>query len=264
MPPEVDYTPELRFLAEQGDLQSQHQLGLVYWNGRGIQGNPDEGYRLLLAGAQHNYAPSQFVVGAILMGLGQGDQAVALILKAAEQGLAEGQYEMGNLYDSGRFVPRDIPLAIEWLEKAGAGGNGNALTNLGQMYWNGEGVSRDQKKAVRYWRKAAEMGFLHGQNDYSWSLATNYDAGQRNGKEAVKMALRAVSQRKDCATLDTLAAAYAENGEFEKAVDTQKKALESFKTMDAGTLAEWAILPNEGEMRLRLKMYQDGIPFREE
>jgi hypothetical protein len=62
----------------------------------------------------------------------------------------------------------------------------------------------------------------------------------------------AAANRKDPQTLDTLAAAYAEAGEFDKAIDTQKEAME--------------LLQNE-EMKKdfasRLKLYQSKTLYRE-
>ncbi|MGO9110890.1 MAG: hypothetical protein ACLP9L_16840 [Thermoguttaceae bacterium] len=51
--------------------------------------------------------------------------------------------------------------------------------------------------------------------------------------------------------LDTLAAAYAEAGKFYKAVEFQQKAVE-LATKEAG----------KQELRDRLRLYQDGRPYR--
>jgi hypothetical protein len=57
---------------------------------------------------------------------------------------------------------------------------------------------------------------------------------------------------KSWSKLDTLAAAYAEAGKFDKAVEFQQKAVE--------TAAQDA---EEDRLRERLKLYQGGKPFRE-
>lgn len=57
-------------------------------------------------------------------------------------------------------------------------------------------------------------------NNYAWFLATAPDGGVRDGKKAIQLATRAaeLTQWKDAAVLDTLAAAYAEAGDFKSAL----------------------------------------------
>ena len=64
-------------------------------------------------------------------------------------------------------------------------------------------------------------------NGYAWFLATCPDGEFRDGKEAVKLAKKACefSCGKDWYHLDTLAAAYAESGDFQKAVEYAQKAV---------------------------------------
>jgi TPR repeat protein len=45
-------------------------------------------------------------------------QAARWYQHAAEQGLAEAQFNLGTLYGTGRGVPRDEALAATWLERA--------------------------------------------------------------------------------------------------------------------------------------------------
>ena len=67
-------------------------------------------------------------------------------------------------------------------------------------------------------------------------------------------ALRAVElDPKRGSSLESLAAAYAESGEFDKAVETQEKAL---KYEEVRTQAEMAA-------QARLKLYKDGKPHRQ-
>ena len=78
----------------------------------------------------------------------------------------------------------------------------------------------------------------------------------RNGRQAVQDGTKACEltswKAADC--LQTLAAAYAEVGMFEEAVKWQKKSLE-FPDDDTGH-AERA--------RARLKLYEEGKPYRNE
>ena len=94
-------------------------------------------------------------------------------------------------------------------------------------------------------------------NKMAWVLATNPDASVRDGAEAVQLAERAtgVSDRSDPAVLDTLAAAYAEAGQFAEAVRTGEQALQLAVAVGNRTLAE--------KIRTRADLYRSGKPYRQ-
>lgn len=92
-------------------------------------------------------------------------------------------------------------------------------------------------------------------NALAWLRATASDAKQRDGKQAVELAttLCDLSMGKVADHLDTLAAAQAEAGDFDKAVEMQKRALALPGTPDV----------TQQEYRTRLKLYEAGQPFRQ-
>ena len=83
-------------------------------------------------------------------------------------------------------------------------------------------------KALAQWRLALrkDPDNLQVLNDTAWVLATSTDAALRNGTEAVTLAARAVQLTSggDAAILATLAAAYAETGRFDQAVELEQRA----------------------------------------
>jgi TPR repeat protein len=50
--------------------------------------------------------------------------------QAAAQGVAQAQYNLGQLYANGRAVPQDYVMARGWYEKAAAKGNAWAQAQL--------------------------------------------------------------------------------------------------------------------------------------
>ncbi len=117
----------------------------------------------------------------------------------------------------------------------------------------------DKAGALEHWRAAARLSpdWLSPLNSLAWVLATDSEASFRNGQEAVALAERAarLTRFRRFDVLDTLAAAYAENGRFAEAAQTAQKALEL-----AGESGNEKLT---GEIRKRLEAYQTGRPWRE-
>jgi hypothetical protein len=65
-------------------------------------------------------------------------------------------------------------------------------------------------------------------NDFAWFLALCPDDSQRNGKLAVTYATKAceLSEWKEANFIGTLAAAYAEVGDFDAAIKYQRQAMD--------------------------------------
>jgi Tfp pilus assembly protein PilF len=94
-------------------------------------------------------------------------------------------------------------------------------------------------------------------NDLAWLLATDPHAEIRRGAEAVQLASRAcaLTQGKEPVFLGTLAAAYAETGDFDKAVQAGQKACDLASAQGLKSLAE---------TNLQLvALYRAHKPFRE-
>lgn len=96
-------------------------------------------------------------------------------------------------------------------------------------------------------------------NEYAYFLATCPDAAQRNAVEALRVALSITEQSGTARPefLDTLAAAYAENGQFERAVSVQREAIASLERRSAPEA-------QQAELRRHLKRFEAGQPIRSE
>jgi len=125
-----------------------------------------------------------------------------------------------------------------------------ALSNRAVAYL-GQG---EFKKAKEDYEAAVKLNpdLDESLNGYAWFLATCPEEEFRDGKEAVKLAEQAckVSGGKDWYHLDTLAAAYAEDGDFDKAIEYAQKAID--------------VAPeNKRDLcQQQLKRFKDKKPFR--
>jgi tetratricopeptide (TPR) repeat protein len=90
-------------------------------------------------------------------------------------------------------------------------------------------------------------------NNLAWALATHSEPLGRDGPTAIRFAERAVAatKRKEARYLDTLAAAFAETGDFASAVAVQKEAIAA----QPG--------PPRPDFQLRLEMYETNAPWRQ-
>ena len=83
--------------------------------------------------------------------------AVQWFRRAAEQGHAMAQFNLGLMYDKGEGVPQDYKTAAQWYRRAAEQGNAMAQFNLGVMYRKGEGVPQDYVHA-HMWANIAASG----------------------------------------------------------------------------------------------------------
>ena len=62
------------------------------------------------------------------------------------------------MYANGRGVEKDDNLAVQWYRKAAEQGHASGQTDLGFLYETGRGVRIDRNIAAKWYRKAAEQG----------------------------------------------------------------------------------------------------------
>ena len=79
--------------------------------------------------------------------------------KAAEQGLAEAQFNLGHRYREGRSVKQDDREAVRWYRKAAEQGYAKAQSLLGVMYVIGQGVTQDYVQAHKWFNIASALGY---------------------------------------------------------------------------------------------------------
>jgi len=112
--------------------------------------------------ADQGDAQSEVAIGD-LYSQGEGvkqdySEALRWYRKAAAQGNDEAQNDIGFFYLSGWGVSRDFGAAMFWLRKAADQGNPVAQRNIGVVYLQGLGVRPDRQEAIRWFRQAANKG----------------------------------------------------------------------------------------------------------
>lgn len=117
---------ELRKSAEAGDASARNELGLLYYEGKGVP----QDYR----------------------------RAKEWFEEAAKQGNAAAQINIGTLYLHGEGAPRSGQMALFWFSRAADQRNALAFAKLGMMYAEGRGVVQDFIKAHMWYNLSAAQG----------------------------------------------------------------------------------------------------------
>jgi TPR repeat protein len=88
-------------------------------------------------------------------------QAFNLLKPLAEEGNAEAQCIIANMYHLGLGIEINVPEALQWYLKSSEKGYGIASNNLATLYFlGGNAIFQNKNEADRYFPKAREQGFL--------------------------------------------------------------------------------------------------------
>jgi len=132
----ADEFSELKARAKSGDAVAQYDLGVFYDNKE----------------------------GKTRTRIKYQKQAVDWYTKAAKQGLASAQFNLGRMYVAGKGITRDVELGISWQLKAAEQGLAGAQFAIGKRYFSGVGLTQDYQQALDMFLRAAEQGFADAQN----------------------------------------------------------------------------------------------------
>ena len=117
--------------AEQGNQNAQAKLGLIYYQGVGVE----QDYK----------------------------KSFDWTSKAAKQGNSQAESLLGEFYSSGNGVTKDYRRSFEWFFKAAEHGNANAQYILFRIYFLGNGIPKNFNKGFEWLLKSADQGFLQAQ-----------------------------------------------------------------------------------------------------
>jgi eukaryotic-like serine/threonine-protein kinase len=193
----------------------------------------------------------RFLLGRVLLDEERTTEALQMFTSAAENGSINSQRKLGDWYAKGEIVPKDEVLAAKWYRKAAEQGSVSALVAVLELS-AGTGPAADPAEARKWLLKLSEGKDAQSLNALAWFRATFPDAAYRDGPQAIELAERAdaLSRHRDAEVLATLAAAYAETGNFEKAIAAQTEAM---------NLARWR--EQKQDYASRLKLFQARVAF---
>jgi tetratricopeptide (TPR) repeat protein len=175
--------------------------------------------------ARPAYPPAHLGLGDLLLATGKPDLAAASYQRALEgnPGMVDAHNGLGSAYfNQGQFAPAAVAF-----ERALSIDSGFAEA---QFNWSlAKEHLGDRTAAAAGYRKVLQLrpDSVPARVRLAWILATHRDASQRNAAEALRLATLACEQtgNGDAGALNSLAAAYAENGRWPEAIETAQAAL---------------------------------------
>lgn len=264
---DIEQDPQQAFVwfsaaARQEDAYALRMLSTFYGSGVATEKNAELSQRLMLRSAELGDVISARTISVWLL-YGVREQrdpplAIHFLKKAAKANDISATYVLGREYLRGANMPHDPAAAAQWFQRSADAGNILASFWLSELHFKGLGVTQDRAHAEKILNEALTRATMQDKNQFAWELSVNSDERLRDGALAVRVlepALKAVTE-KVTAHVDTLAAAYAEIRQFDRAVLTQQSAIER---------ARRERRPQEmiDGMTERLRLYERGQAYRE-
>jgi uncharacterized protein len=182
----------------------------------------------------------------------------AEVLAAAKAGDAQAMEVIGEAFHYGTGgVNRSLATAFRWYEAAAKAGLASSQDYVGLFYAGGlGGVKEDCAQSIHWFMLAAKNGNVESKNNAAWMLATCPDSRHRDGQRAVQLAEEAIqSLGRQAGYVSTLAAAYAEVGDFVRAMELQEESIWLMR-------GEGATASRLAEAEVRMARFRDRKPWR--
>lgn len=118
--------PRLRELAALGQGEAEYLTGLAYLRGEAVARNQDLATTLYRRAAFKGVGQAQLGLGRLEMERGNGEDALAFMLKAARAGLPAAQFNVCLMYSGSRVIVVDNVQAWRWCDAAATTGHEKA------------------------------------------------------------------------------------------------------------------------------------------
>jgi len=202
-----------------------------------------------------NSSDARIVLAGGLLVQGKNKEAIAALRDAVRLGpeeqraflrLSEALEKDGQLEESLKVM---LQVVTKWPEHCEAS---RAASGLAARL-------KDEQKAIEVLQNALASCGHDPQvlNDLAWRLATSKQSQLRDGSKAVELARKAsaIAEDDNPIFLDTLSAAFAEVGNFEKALDTAQRAQQ--------VASEHGSAGMDADIAAHIELYRKQQPVRE-
>ena len=243
-----------RTIASTGAMLAIGVLSWRAWGQTGYWHDSETLFRHVLAVTKNNDV-AENNLGIVFLRQGKLDDAISLLQAAvdlrpdnspAHENLAKALLQKGEVEDALIHYQQLLKLQPDNIEVHNI--VGTVLIQQGRL-----------REGVEEWQKVLAIQSDNGNamSNLAWVFATSPDDSLRDGRKAVQLAQDAlrISGHRIPIIFRTLAAAYAENGEFSQAIQTAQQGIELANSQGNSSLAT--------ELQRNITLYQEQQPLRD-
>jgi TPR repeat protein len=229
-PPDITHAIELYQRAvELGSVDALTSLGYIYLGNEAGPADKTRATEYFRQAAGRNAPAAQVALGYLDVADKRYGSAKQWFERAVQAKYPAAFAGLGNLYQFGLGVGTDRARAAQLYTTGAELGDVRAQLLIADLELAPPTNEAKTEVALRWLRAAAAQDHPQGHNGVAWLLATSRYERLRDGATAVVEARRATELDSSATTLDTLAAAYAETGDFDDAIATQRAAIDAIK-----------------------------------
>lgn len=183
-----DNINDLEYIASQGDVIAQAELGYIFYVGKDIPANYEKAEYWLKKSANGDLLvnhQSKNLLAALYEDKGDIDSAIFWYKKAAENGFIDSQINLGLLYEK----QERLEEARKWYEIAANLGSGSGMYNLGLILYKID--NKNINKVIELLLKSENSGVLPliDKREIEYSLGWLYlnDDNIKNINKAIQL-----------------------------------------------------------------------------
>ena len=152
-----------KYLEREGNYDAAYHLGLMFWNGYGMQKDALKAIDMYKTAAKSGHVEANLLLGHAYR-LGEGVKldpkvSVNYYRVAADKNNAEAQGLMSEAYLNGNGVPQEYTDGYKWAKSGAEGGDLLAQYNLGLILIYGYGTPKKFDEGIEWLEKAATKDY---------------------------------------------------------------------------------------------------------
>lgn len=163
---DVEFSTKLiKESAEKGLPPAIHDMGNIYFNGiNDVDVSLEEAIKWYKRGVESGVPESSYMLGIIHFDhknkFFDANKALEYMRAAADMGLIGAIQDLGNRYQYGDGVVKNLTESLKWFKKGSSLGDSISSFLVSYAYIKGHGVEKDEKESFLWSIKAAEQGHV--------------------------------------------------------------------------------------------------------